>query len=103
MAAFDRPVLLVTHDVEEARYAADRVAVIVDGRLHCSGDTAPVFDDPHDLASARVLGWRNLLPVKTQAERRIGGAWGSLELPAEVAPETAWRASGRIRAAAQPG
>jgi ABC-type sulfate/molybdate transport systems ATPase subunit len=90
VAAFDRPVLLVTHDIEEARYVADRLAVIVDGRLHCSGDTAAVFDDPRDLASARVLGWRNLLPVHALAEGRVSGAWGSLELPAEVAPETAW-------------
>jgi ABC-type sulfate/molybdate transport systems ATPase subunit len=90
VAAFDRPVLLVTHDVEEARHAADRVAVIVDGRLHCSGETTAVFDHPRDLESARVLGWRNLLPVHALTQQQVSGTWGSVELPAEAAPDTAW-------------
>jgi molybdate transport system ATP-binding protein len=90
VAAFERPVLLVTHDVDEARHVADRVAVIVDGRLHCSGDAAAVFDHPHDLESARVLGWRNLLPVQALAQQRVSGPWGSVELTTEPAPDTAW-------------
>jgi len=84
VTAFRRPVILVTHDLEEARVMADRVGVIVDGRLHRLGGCAEVFGNPGDLASARVLGWRNLLPVRRLGEYSVGGAWGELVLPAAV-------------------
>jgi molybdate transport system ATP-binding protein len=107
VAAFDRPVLLVTHDVEETRYAADRIAVIVKGRLHACGETSAVFDDPRDLDSARVLGWRNLLPVRAMAGRTVSGAWGRVELAAEPSLETAWLGIRpehvRLHAESEPG
>lgn len=88
VTAFKRPVLLVTHDLEEARVMADYVAVLVDGCLHRLGATADVFNHPGDVESARVLGWRNLLPVQSLAGRLVSGGWGQLELPEEVAVNT---------------
>lgn len=88
VAAYRRPVLIVTHDLEEARVMADRIGVIVDGRLHRLGGTADVFNDPGDLASARVLGWRNLLPVRRLRGAAVGGDWGELVLQGEVAVST---------------
>lgn len=90
VAAFERPVLLVTHNLEEARYLADRIGVVVNGRLHQLGWSADVFNAPHDLDSARVLGWRNLLAVRELAGHRVSGAWGELGLAAEARPDTAW-------------
>jgi len=88
VAAYRRPVLIVTHDLEEARVMADRIGVIVDGRLRRLGRTADVFNDPGDLASARVLGWRNLLPVRRLRGKTVGGDWGQLALQREVAVST---------------
>lgn len=88
VAAYDRPVLMVTHDLEEARVMAERTGVMVDGCLRRLGETADVFNNPGDLASARVLGWRNLLPVRRFRGNTVGGAWGELSLQVEAAVST---------------
>lgn len=88
VTAFRRPVVMVTHDLEEARVMADHIGVIVDGRLHRLGVAADVFNHPGDLPSAHVLGWRNLLPVHRLAGRTVSGGWGTLVLPGEAAVST---------------
>ena len=88
VAAFERPVLMVTHDLEEARVMADRVGVMVDGRINRLGETTEVFNDPGDQATARVLGWRNLLPVRQLAGCTVSGSWGTLGLVGEAAVNT---------------
>ncbi len=88
VTAFKRPVLLVTHDLEEARVMADYIAVLVDGCLHRLGASADVFNHPGDVASARVLGWRNLLPVQRLTGRLVSGGWGQLTLSQEAAVNT---------------
>ena len=75
-----QPVILVTHDLDEARHLADRIGVMVNGRMHRFGAAKEVFDDPGDLHSARVLGWRNLLPVRWMDRGTAGGDWGRVEL-----------------------
>jgi len=79
--AAPRPVLLVTHDLDDARCLARWTAVMVDGRLLRHGPTAEVFRDPGSAAAARVLGWRNLLPLTDLRRGRAWGAWGSLPVP----------------------
>ena len=37
------PTLLVTHDLDDVRYLADRVGVLIDGELRQLGPTAEVF------------------------------------------------------------
>ncbi len=88
VAAYERPVLMVTHDLEEARVIADRVGVMVDGRLSRLGETTEVFNDPGDQATARVLGWRNLLAVHELAGSTVSGGWGQLVLDREAAVST---------------
>ncbi len=58
----DTTTLLVTHDRAEARALADRTALLVDGRVRAHGRTARVLDEPVDAATARLLGFTNLLP-----------------------------------------
>jgi len=55
-------VLLVTHDHEEAAALADRLAILMDGRLKQCAPPAQVFDRPADLATARFLLTENILP-----------------------------------------
>lgn len=85
-----QPVLMVTHDLDEARYLADNIGVIINGRLQRLGKTHDVFNDPQTLAVARVLGWRNLLSVKVIEGNSVSAAWGSLELEKEADVNTAY-------------
>jgi ABC-type sulfate/molybdate transport systems ATPase subunit len=85
-----RPVVLVSHDLDDARYLADRVGVVVDGRLLRWGPTAAVFTDPGCRAVAEVVGWSNFLPVRSMSGRRVAGAWGELDLEQEPTVDTAW-------------
>ncbi len=76
-----RPRLLVTHDLEDARELADRIGVLVAGELRRVGAADEVFADPRDLEVARVLGWRNLLPVADLDRGWACGPWGRLPSP----------------------
>ena len=57
--------VLVTHDRAEAQALADRVAVLLDGRIHQIDDTARVFWAPVSEEVARFVG------VETLAEGRV--------------------------------
>lgn len=74
------PVLMVTHDLDEARFLADRIGVMVDGRLVRVGAAAEVFADPGSYGAARALGWQNFLPLAEIEDRRMVGPWGAVEL-----------------------
>jgi iron(III) transport system ATP-binding protein len=56
--------VFVTHDQEEALSIADRVAVMIAGRIRRSGTPYEVYADPADVGVARLLGQRNLLPAR---------------------------------------
>lgn len=68
-------VLHVTHDHDEAFAVADRVAVMLDGRLARIGPPAEVWRDPQRSDVARFLGHANVVEVCP------GGSvpWGRLE------------------------
>jgi len=85
-AHLNMPVVLVTHDVNEAQFLADRMVVIEKGRVLSAGSTAEVMSDP---AALRAMGLRELaamLPA-TVAEHsadgltRLDTATGPLYLP----------------------
>jgi len=54
-ATFSMPVVLVTHDMDEAQRLADRMLVLDRGRAVAAGSAAEVLSDP---AALRVLGLR---------------------------------------------
>ncbi len=84
------PVIMVTHDLNDARYLADRVAVLVNGRVHCYDDTNEVFADPKSYEAAKILGWQNFLPIREFFGYCVKGSWGDIELPAEGFPDAEW-------------
>jgi molybdate transport system ATP-binding protein len=66
------PVILVTHDLEEAARLSDRIAVMHRGRVLQTGAVAEVMTRPRSPAVARLVGIRNIfsarvLPVRTSA------------------------------------
>jgi len=87
-----QPVLMVTHDLEEARYLADNIGVMVAGRIRRLAPTGEVFQDPGSVEVARAMGWRNLLPVQTIQHHVVSGSWGKISLDREADMDTAWLA-----------
>jgi len=87
-----QPVLMVTHDLNEARYLADHIGVMINGVVQRLDSTAKIFDDPCSLEVARVLGWRNFLPVTSIQSHSIISAWGSIALEEEPSIDTDWLA-----------
>jgi ABC-type sulfate/molybdate transport systems ATPase subunit len=61
-------VVLVTHDVEEARALAADTALLIRGELRQLGPTTEILDAPADLDTARLLGFVNALPPELTGE-----------------------------------
>ncbi|MCC5992276.1 MAG: molybdenum ABC transporter ATP-binding protein [Rhodobacteraceae bacterium] len=80
------PVILVTHDVNEAQLLADRMLVIEKGQVVREGTTAEVMGDPRALHAMGVRELAAMLPA-TVAEHlpdgltRLDGPSGPLFLP----------------------
>lgn len=55
-ARFGCTIVFVTHDFHEAQTLADRVGIILDGRLRCVVDAAALFDEAHAPEVRRFLG-----------------------------------------------
>lgn len=58
----------VTHNFREASYLADRVAIVMDGKIHQIGPSKEVLNNPANLSIAKFLGFKNILPVKILSE-----------------------------------
>lgn len=86
------PVIMVTHDLNDARYIADRVGVLVNGHLHCYAATKEIFSDPKSYPAARILGWQNFLPIHEYIGNSVTGKWGRIELVKEASPDAEWLA-----------
>jgi ABC-type sulfate/molybdate transport systems ATPase subunit len=56
-----RATVVVVHDRAEARALADRVVVLIDGRVRAEGQPGSVFDDPPDETVAVFLGYEGVL------------------------------------------
>lgn len=77
------PVVLVTHDIDEAFALADRLAVIDAGRLLQIGDRQDIFVRPVSRRVAELVGIANLLPGIVRGPSPQGGAtvdWGPIAL-----------------------
>ena len=68
LASLGLPVILVTHDFEDAATLADRVGVLVEGRLRQVGTPAELVAAPVDPFVARFTG-ANLVPGTVVGER----------------------------------
>ena len=90
VADLQRPVLIVTHDLDNVHYLASHVGVMVGGRLARLGPTAAVLADPGSREVAEVLAWRNFLPVGRVSGIRVGGKWGEINVGQVISPDVQW-------------
>jgi len=75
------PVLIATHDLDEARLIADYVYVMANGKIVRHGVANQVFKHPKNQLAATSLGWHNVLPVTQIKGQLLSGNWGELTLP----------------------
>jgi molybdate transport system ATP-binding protein len=83
--SLDMPVVLVTHDMEEAARLADRMVVLHQGRTLQEGTPLAVTTRPVSSEVARLVGLRNVFPGRIAAARPGGGVlldWAGLTLEA---------------------
>lgn len=76
---FATTTLYVTHDQEEALALADRIAVIIDGRLQQVDEPEVIHRHPNSALVARYTGRANVLPGVVRA---TPGPWVHVETPA---------------------
>ncbi|WP_338826746.1 ABC transporter ATP-binding protein [Neomoorella thermoacetica] len=70
--SFRVPMILVTHDLEEAYMLGDRIAVMDNGRLLQIGSREEVFYHPANRRVARFVGFRNIWTGRVLAADREG-------------------------------
>ncbi len=64
------PAIYVTHDQEEAFTLADRLALLVDGKIIQTGSPQQVFQNPSSEKAARFLGLSNFIDAKKMANKK---------------------------------
>ena len=108
------PVILVTHDREEALALGDEVKVLQDGQVTAAGPPVETLGQPGRAGVARLVGVENLLPMRVDSSNprdgtmRCSGGGLQLEIPLSdtavpgAAVTVAIRASDIILAGAEP-
>ena len=84
-AALDPTIVIVTHDLDEAGLA-ERVAVLVEGRIEQFDSVETLYAAPTTLAVARLVGGFNELPGRVESGAHHSSL-GSFTLPRDVEVE----------------
>jgi len=87
---FAVPVLLVTHDLEEAFLLADQMLVLLDGKIAQAGTPREILKQPSSAGVANLLGLFNLLPAEIKqldpGNNRSKLRWNAIELEGPYYP-----------------
>jgi len=86
--------LFVTHDQQEAVMLADRVGLLLEGRLKQFDRPEAFYQSPADQATSAFFGGRNFIPG-TVISGRFESPFGQLELPGQA--ETGQAGTGPIK------
>ena len=71
LAAYDHPVLMVTHDRDEAYRMCDTIAVLDRGRLMPPKPTKALFADPGSFFAARLTGCKNNAAARKTGDHEL--------------------------------
>ncbi len=87
------PIVLVTHELDEAAVLADRMCILYHGRTLQTGYPRDIMDRPKDTRVARLIGTRNLFEGEVIEQRPEHGVtvlrWDGRVLEASHAPSIA--------------
>ncbi len=61
---FDIPVVLVTHDFEDAYLLGNHIMIYIDGRVEQAGERDDIFQKPRSKKVAQFLGLKNIFRAK---------------------------------------
>jgi molybdate transport system ATP-binding protein len=61
---FEIPVILVTHDLEDAYLLGNHIMIYIDGRVEQAGERDEIFQKPQSRKVAQILGLKNLFRAK---------------------------------------
>ena len=76
-AAYRRPTLLVTHNMEEAYRLGARLLVLSRGRVIASGAKERIFQQPPSVEVARLTGCKNISRARTISDHSVEALdWG---------------------------
>jgi molybdate transport system permease protein len=76
-AAYRRPALLVTHNMEEAYRLGSRLLVLSRGRVVASGAKERIFQRPPSVEVARLTGCKNISRARTISDHTVEALyWG---------------------------
>ena len=76
-AAYRRPALLVTHNIEEAYRLGEQLLVLSRGRVAASGEKEGIFRHPPSLEVARITGCKNFSRARAIGEGLVEALdWG---------------------------
>jgi ABC-type sulfate/molybdate transport systems ATPase subunit len=98
LAELELPTLLVTHDFRDAAALADRIGVVVAGRLRQIGSAVELVDHPADPFVVSLTGG-NLL---TGTARPLEGGGSEVRLDSGSLVRSDQRATGRVAVAVYP-
>jgi ABC-type Fe3+/spermidine/putrescine transport system ATPase subunit len=105
IAGSEVAVAVVTHDLRRALLLADRVAVLLEGRLAQQGSREEVLARPATPAVARLVGMANLIPGRLHAgpgELATVSVDEQHAIAVELAPECPCAAGVRVWAGIRP-
>jgi molybdate/tungstate transport system ATP-binding protein len=60
---YDLTTIHVTHNFREASYLADKIAIIMDGKIEQIGSPDEVLNHPQTIEIAKFLGFKNIFPT----------------------------------------
>jgi len=89
--------VFVTHDQDEAMEIADRVAILLEGKLRQFDTPDAVYHRPADTEVARFLKATNIFAGTVSLEGRLVMPWGELELSRDIVVEPGKRVTAMIR------
>ncbi len=98
---FEIPVIYVTHSRREALLIADRIAVMVNGRILQTGSSQEVYEKPANRLVAEFMGAENVFrgTVKSSSGRWIEIGWSEGTV---YAPDTGFRPGEEVEFCIRP-